>query len=205
MEAGRRSMEEKESEYASLAVRLSEEQTGQSVLVQLATKARVAGSLESTSSLIVLLGDGWFAQVSAQQAAAIVQRRLAHIRTQLSLLQRRQVQLSASIGPVEIREHVTPEDVPSLKEKKGKPRLAHTPKWKPRTGEAEEDEVDRESRRAPRGVKPAEFEALLRRLDELHSEGEDDDEEDDTTEEEDDAEDSSITQSRKVCLLMERR
>ncbi len=58
------------------------------VMVPISTKAFMPGKLVSTNEILVLLGDNWFVERSAKQAAEIIDRRIASIDTHVTEINR---------------------------------------------------------------------------------------------------------------------
>ena len=65
-------------EYSALIDKLEtlSQQTQHKVMVPMTSKAFMPGSLVHTNEILVLLGDNWFVETSAQKAAAIARRRV---------------------------------------------------------------------------------------------------------------------------------
>ena len=70
------------------------------ILVPFGKLAFFPGSLRHTNEIMVLLGDNYFAQRSAQQAAAIASRRAEYVRPQVAVAQAEVNQLSAQLKQI---------------------------------------------------------------------------------------------------------
>ncbi|KAJ0069375.1 hypothetical protein NL108_004215, partial [Boleophthalmus pectinirostris] len=139
--------------------------------------AFMPGKLVHTNEVTVLLGDNWFAKCSAKQAQGIVDHRMKHVKLELDELTKTMKNFEARVGfakdmqtmslnkgeYVDIREDVENNEAVN----KGKPRIAHKPKSKPKLGPVidlkEEDEEEEGDVR--KGVLSEE--ELWARLDEL--------------------------------------
>ncbi len=174
------------------------DQTTRPALVPLGKKAFMPGRLVHTNEVLVLLGDNWFAERSARQAAEMVDRRVQRCDKMLDKLaqekrlvegwRREMEEVSSGAGKgegsMEIREEYDEED---------------ERKWRERHRVRVKEERRREKEKTAEGPVDDEDEALWRRLDELemeeeleehlrrqHDEGEEEEEEEEDVEEEKD-------------------
>uniref|UniRef100_A0A3B3ZD00 Uncharacterized protein n=1 Tax=Periophthalmus magnuspinnatus TaxID=409849 RepID=A0A3B3ZD00_9GOBI len=125
--------EQLSGDYEALNDRLKTlpDQLSYDVMVPFGPLAFMPGKLVHTNEVTVLLGDNWFAKCSAKQAQKIVDHRM-----------KRESGFPRSKDYVDIRENVDNNEVGN----KGKRRIAHKPKSKPKLGPVidlkEEDEEE---------------------------------------------------------------
>ncbi|XP_033754413.1 unconventional prefoldin RPB5 interactor-like [Pecten maximus] len=84
------------SDYVALKTRLKTlpDKVSHDVMVPFGSLAFMPGKLVHTNEVLVLLGDNWFAERSAKQAAAIVDRRLKDVESQIEGLKEQKKILS---------------------------------------------------------------------------------------------------------------
>lgn len=150
-------------DYESLQERLITlpDKLSYDIMVPFGSLAFMPGKLVHTNELTVLLGDNWFAKCSAKQAETLVEHRKTHVKNKLDDLHKVMKNFQSRAGFTEdlekmtnangdfmdIREEVGEEEAVT----KGKHRVAHKPKSKPKEeyvvpleeeegGEIEEDE-----------------------------------------------------------------
>ncbi|XP_032834819.2 unconventional prefoldin RPB5 interactor 1 isoform X1 [Petromyzon marinus] len=126
-------------DYSVLRDRLSTlpDRLHYSIMVPMGPLAFMPGHLIKTNEVTVLLGDNWFASLSAKQAEGIAEHRMQHVQKTIDDLGRAQgsiesrqrftselAGLDKERGNMEIREELTERDE---QRKKGKPRVAHSP------------------------------------------------------------------------------
>ncbi|XP_072290919.1 unconventional prefoldin RPB5 interactor 1 isoform X2 [Eucyclogobius newberryi] len=145
-------------DYEALNDRLKTlpDQLSYDIMVPFGPLAFMPGKLVHTNEVTVLLGDNWFAKCSAKQAQKIVDHRMKHVKHELDDLTKTMKNFEARVGfakDIETMSVVSDyvdirEDVRNNAEivNKGKPRVAHKPKSKPKLGPVidlkEEDEKD---------------------------------------------------------------
>ncbi|OWF54563.1 Unconventional prefoldin RPB5 interactor 1 [Mizuhopecten yessoensis] len=88
--------EQFKSDYEALKTRLKTlpDKVSHDVMVPFGSLAFMPGKLVHTNEVLVLLGDNWFAERSAKQAAAIVGRRLKDVESQIDGLKQQKKILS---------------------------------------------------------------------------------------------------------------
>ncbi|XP_033824062.1 unconventional prefoldin RPB5 interactor 1 [Periophthalmus magnuspinnatus] len=165
-------------DYEALNDRLKTlpDQLSYDVMVPFGPLAFMPGKLVHTNEVTVLLGDNWFAKCSAKQAQKIVDHRMKHVKHELDELTKTMKNFEARVGfakdletmslskdYVDIRENVDNNEVGN----KGKRRIAHKPKSKPKLGpvidlKEEDEEEEGEVRKSVLSE-----EELWARLDEL--------------------------------------
>lgn len=146
-------------DYAALKDRLETlpDQLSYDIMVPFGPLAFMPGKLVHTNEVTVLLGDNWFAKCSAKQAQKLVDHRAKYVKHELDELTKTMKNFEARVGfakdmetmsmskdaYVDIREDVGNNDAVV---NKGKHRIAHKPKSKPKLGPVidlkEEDEED---------------------------------------------------------------
>lgn len=133
------------------------DQLSYDIMVPFGSLAFMPGKLVHTNEVTVLLGDNWFAKCSAKQAQKIVDHRMKYVKHELDELSKTMKNFEARVGfakdmetmsmnkgnYVDIREEIGNNDAVVTK---GKPRIAHKPKSKPKLDAVldlkEEDEED---------------------------------------------------------------
>lgn len=146
-------------DYEALNDRLKTlpDQLSYDIMVPFGPLAFMPGKLVHTNEVTVLLGDNWFAKCSAKQAQKIVDHRMKYVKHELDELSKTMKNFEARVGfakdmetlsvnkgdYADIREEVGLNDAVGAK---GKHRIAHKPKSKPKLDAVldlkEEDEED---------------------------------------------------------------
>lgn len=147
-------------------------------------QAFMMGRLIHTNELLVLLGENWFVDQSAFEAKKISNRRLKKIEEKLKILKEEKNFLESRLkfaredegdeGSVEIREKFDVEKEAEWRKNRQKS--------KEKIDESENFEI--RAKKAPKKISQKDFDAILRRLDELEAEEDAESEENSESEEE---------------------
>lgn len=146
-------------DYEALNDRLKTlpDQLSYDIMVPFGPLAFMPGKLVHTNEVTVLLGDNWFAKCSAKQAQKIVDHRMKYVKHELDELSKTMKNFEARVGFAKDMEtlSVNKGDYADIREEvglndavhaKGKHRIAHKPKSKPKLDAVldlkEEDEED---------------------------------------------------------------
>ncbi|KAF5897511.1 unconventional prefoldin RPB5 interactor 1 [Clarias magur] len=180
-----------ENDYESLQDRLSTlpDKLSYDIMVPFGSLAFMPGKLVHTNELTVLLGDNWFAKCSAKQAQTLVGRRKKHVENKLDDLHKVVKSFQDRAGFTEDLEKMGRGDFVDIKEEvgnveaitKGKHRVAHKPKSRPKEEYVvnfEEEGEEEESLDGGNGKGVLTEEELWARLDELERLEEEQDERD---------------------------
>ncbi|XP_072551710.1 unconventional prefoldin RPB5 interactor 1 isoform X2 [Salminus brasiliensis] len=205
-----------EKDYEGLQERLVTlpDKLSYDIMVPFGPLAFMPGKLVHTNELTVLLGDNWFAKCSAKQAETLVEHRKKHVKSKLDDLHKVMKNFQSRAGFTEDLEKMTgaPGDFVDIREDvgeeeavtKGKHRVAHKPKSKPKEEymlQLEEDSIGEEEEEGGGGggsIKGAlSEEELWARLDELERMEDEQDERDRMDSTDTNGEDTSSSSSEE--------
>lgn len=205
-----------EKDYESLQERLVTlpDKLSYDIMVPFGPLAFMPGKLVHTNELTVLLGDNWFAKCSAKQAETLVEHRKKHVKNKLDDLHKVMKNFQSRAGFTEDLEKMTNDngDFVDIREKveeeeagtKGKHRVAHKPKSKPKEEymvqleeERGEEEDEAEGEDGESNKKVLSEEELWARLDELERMEDEQDERDRMDSTDTNGEDTSSSSSEE--------